>query len=292
MQTSAHLRLDCSLRAISPGPSPGRWRTPSMRVAASIWEALSALPNPPGPTLAVGSPAVPQPGARGVALRWRWSRLPGPAAERVPRCLRASMGPVLRQRRVVVCVASSCRAAAPLCRQTRGTDRLRDSPPAGSMTARIAGAVVGACLTAGDARGDVTFPLRSVLQSSQGRPASPASASPLPAFRAAGTARRVSALPLHPAAASSRRGLLLRHCGISRRTVPRDATAENCLPPGALSWLAPSRPRIPAGLAGRVWQPLRMPAASRACSCGSAQPASREAEPATASPPRCLFRKR
>lgn len=285
MQTLHRLRRFRDLRAISPGQDPGRWRTPSMRESTSTWEALSALPNPPEPTLAVGSPAVPQPGARGVALRLRWSRLSGAGAERVPQHVQASMGPVLRQRRVVVCVTPSCRAAAPLCCQTRGTDRLRDSPPAGSMTPRIAGVVVGA-------RGDVAFPLRSVLQSSQGRPASPVSASSLPAFRAAGTARRVSAPPLHPAAASSRRGIPLRHCGISRRTVPRDATGADCLPSAALSWLAPSRLRIPAGLAGRVRQPSRMPAASRACSSGSAQPASREAEPGTALPPRCFFRRR
>lgn len=96
MQTSAHLRFGCSLRAISLGQNPGRWRTPSMRESTSIWEALSALPNPPGPTLAVGSPAVPRPGARVVAPRWRWSRLPGAGAERAPRCLRTSMGPALR----------------------------------------------------------------------------------------------------------------------------------------------------------------------------------------------------
>ena len=56
MQT-LHLRLR-DLRAISSGQSPSRWQTPSMR-SASKWETTSPLPNPLGPTYAVGSrPAV------------------------------------------------------------------------------------------------------------------------------------------------------------------------------------------------------------------------------------------
>ena len=42
-----------ALRAISPGQSPSRWQTPSMR-AASKWETASPLPNPLRPTCAVG----------------------------------------------------------------------------------------------------------------------------------------------------------------------------------------------------------------------------------------------
>lgn len=56
MQT-LHLRFR-ALRAISPGQSPSRWQTPSMR-SASKWETASPLPNPLGPTLAVG--AHPEP---------------------------------------------------------------------------------------------------------------------------------------------------------------------------------------------------------------------------------------
>ena len=56
MQT-LHLRFR-DLRAISPGQSPSRWQTPSMR-RASKWETASPLPSPLGPTYAVGSrPAV------------------------------------------------------------------------------------------------------------------------------------------------------------------------------------------------------------------------------------------
>ncbi len=51
MQT-LHLRFR-DLRAISPGQSPSRWQTPSMR-AASKWETASPLPNPLRPTFAVG----------------------------------------------------------------------------------------------------------------------------------------------------------------------------------------------------------------------------------------------
>jgi len=58
MQT---LLLPCGtfrdLRAISSGQSPSRWQTPSMR-GASKWETASPLPNPLGPTLAVGSRPV------------------------------------------------------------------------------------------------------------------------------------------------------------------------------------------------------------------------------------------
>jgi hypothetical protein len=53
MQT-LHLRFR-ALRAISPGQSPSRWQTPSMR-DASKWKGAPPLPNHPKPTLAVGSP--------------------------------------------------------------------------------------------------------------------------------------------------------------------------------------------------------------------------------------------
>jgi len=55
MQT-LHLRFR-DLRAISPGQSPSRWQTPSLHTA-SKWETASPLPNPLGPTLAVGSRPV------------------------------------------------------------------------------------------------------------------------------------------------------------------------------------------------------------------------------------------
>ena len=52
MQT-LHLRFR-DLRAISPGQSPGRWQTPSAAKRDGMGGAF-ALPNPPEPTLAVGS---------------------------------------------------------------------------------------------------------------------------------------------------------------------------------------------------------------------------------------------
>lgn len=62
MQT-LHLRFR-ALRAISPGQSPSRWQTPSMR-SASKWETASPLPNPLGPTCAVGSRPASTPGTPG-----------------------------------------------------------------------------------------------------------------------------------------------------------------------------------------------------------------------------------
>lgn len=56
MQT-LHLRFR-DLRAILLGGTPSRWPTPSLP-RASIWETASPLPNPLGPTLAVG--AHPEP---------------------------------------------------------------------------------------------------------------------------------------------------------------------------------------------------------------------------------------
>ena len=52
MQT-LHLRLR-DLRAISLGPRPDRWSSPSRRAAAT-WKGAPPLPNHPSPTLAVGS---------------------------------------------------------------------------------------------------------------------------------------------------------------------------------------------------------------------------------------------
>ena len=52
MQT-LHLRFR-DLRAISPGQSPSRWQTPSAAKRDGMGGAF-ALPNPPEPTLAVGS---------------------------------------------------------------------------------------------------------------------------------------------------------------------------------------------------------------------------------------------
>lgn len=53
MQT-LHLRFR-DLRAISLGPRPDRWSSPSIR-AVSTWKGALPLPNHPSPTLAVGSP--------------------------------------------------------------------------------------------------------------------------------------------------------------------------------------------------------------------------------------------
>lgn len=100
MQTLHRLWRFRDLRAISPGQSPSRWRTPSPR-AATNRKSAPPLPDHLQPTSAVGSPAVPHPGARDVAPRWRWSRLPGAGAERVPPRPRASVGPAPRQARRV-----------------------------------------------------------------------------------------------------------------------------------------------------------------------------------------------
>jgi len=52
MQT-LHLRFR-ALRAISLGPRPDRWSSPSIRTV-STWKGVPPLPNHPSPTLAVGS---------------------------------------------------------------------------------------------------------------------------------------------------------------------------------------------------------------------------------------------
>lgn len=65
MQT-LHLRFQ-DLRAISPGQSPGRWPSPSLRAAAT-WKGAPPLPNRPSPTSAVGS--------RPAMLRQRLARCP------------------------------------------------------------------------------------------------------------------------------------------------------------------------------------------------------------------------
>ncbi len=62
MQT-LHLRFR-DLRAISPRQSPSRWQTPSLR-AATKWETASPLPDPLGPTCAVGSRPASTPGTPG-----------------------------------------------------------------------------------------------------------------------------------------------------------------------------------------------------------------------------------
>ncbi len=86
MQT-LHLRFR-ALRAISSGQSPSRWQTPSMR-RASKWETASPLPNPLGPTLAVGSRPAARPPDR-IPCPVAGAGLPG-----VP-CLRAAriVGPI------------------------------------------------------------------------------------------------------------------------------------------------------------------------------------------------------
>jgi hypothetical protein len=83
------------LRAISPGQSPSRWRTPSPR--ATNRKSAPPLPDHLQPTSAVGSPAVPPTAAKAVAPRWRWRRRPGIGAERLPQHARASVGPAPRQ---------------------------------------------------------------------------------------------------------------------------------------------------------------------------------------------------
>ena len=87
MQT-LHLWLR-DLRAIILGDTPSRWPTPSM-LRASTWKTASPLPNPLGPTLAVGSRPVtshqqfarcPTVGAGlPLALMFREPRVVGPTS--------------------------------------------------------------------------------------------------------------------------------------------------------------------------------------------------------------------
>lgn len=67
MQTSRLWLQD--LRAISSGQCPGRWPTPSPRVAA-IWKSAPPLPNHLGPTWAVGWPAAARLPIRDLAPAW------------------------------------------------------------------------------------------------------------------------------------------------------------------------------------------------------------------------------
>lgn len=107
MQT-LHLRFR-DLRAISPGQSPGRWRTPSMR-RASRWKGTPPLPNHPKPTWAVGSPAGAQspfrldrPFAGGLAMG---------AARRMPWISWGHGDPDPRQARKLRAACAACRPAA------------------------------------------------------------------------------------------------------------------------------------------------------------------------------------
>jgi hypothetical protein len=244
MQTLHRLWRFRNLRAISPGQSPSRWRTPSMRESTSTWEALSALPNPPGPTLAVGSPAVPQPGARAVAPRWRWSRLPGAGAERTPQHARASVGPAPRQS----CVG---RSAISQSWQTGCACRLRGITRPASIAKRIARAVVGSDPLAGEEHGTSDIPGRSVLRGGQGRPA--------------------AAIP-----SLYHRGM--RHVGISPPLFQGCAAAVPCLPSAVLPLLMAPRsfdPALASGLclassahAGCSPDPVQVP-------CRSLDPGSR-----------------
>lgn len=131
MQT-LHLRFQ-ALRAISPGHSPGRWPSPSLRTA-STWKGALPLPNLPRPTLAVGLPsAAKRCGMKGppglsnspgpiCAIGWRpASRHPGgilcpvtgaglPGASRLRAARKDSRGPVFPYR---VCQWQTARHLSP-----------------------------------------------------------------------------------------------------------------------------------------------------------------------------------
>lgn len=95
------------LRAISPGRSPGRWRTPSM-LDASRWKGAPPLPNHPGPTWAVGLPA----GAHGSLRLARpfAGGLASGSARRMPRIWWDRSGPDPRPARKL---RAACAASPP-----------------------------------------------------------------------------------------------------------------------------------------------------------------------------------
>ena len=68
MQTSAHLRFDSSLRAVSPGAKPPADGVPVRRVAPDQ-EVRPAFPNASRPTCAVGWRAGPAAGLMGTCPR-------------------------------------------------------------------------------------------------------------------------------------------------------------------------------------------------------------------------------
>jgi hypothetical protein len=97
MQT-LHLRFR-DLRAILLGGTPSRWPTPSMP-RASTWETASPLPNPLGPTLAVGA----HPFGGETLPRSLSENAASPSHQRLDRCptlgAGLTMGSKLREPRV------------------------------------------------------------------------------------------------------------------------------------------------------------------------------------------------
>lgn len=243
MQTLHRLRRFRDLRAISPGQSPSRWRTPSPR-AATNRKSAPPLPDHLQPTSAVGSPAVPPTAAKAVAPRSRWRRRPGTGAERLPPRPRASMSPAPRQ---------SCagRSAISQSWQTECACRLRGITRPASIAKRIARAVVGSDPLAGEEHGTSDIPGRSVLRGGQGRPA--------------------AAIP-----SLYHRGM--RHVGISPPLFQGCAAAVSCLPSAVLPLLMVPRsfgPALASGLcpassarAGCSPDPVQVP-------CRSQDPGSR-----------------
>ena len=85
MQTSAHLRFGFRLRAVSPGAEPPADSAPPPAQGAPDQERRPALPNPPRPTSAVGSPFLTLCGGTRGAFALRPAA--GPRQRRRPRML-------------------------------------------------------------------------------------------------------------------------------------------------------------------------------------------------------------
>ena len=85
MQTSAHLRFGFRLRAVSPGAQPPADSVPRPAQGAPDQERRPALPNPPRPTSAVGSPFPTLCGGTGGAFALRSAA--GPRHRRRPMML-------------------------------------------------------------------------------------------------------------------------------------------------------------------------------------------------------------
>ena len=121
MQT-LHLRFR-DLRATLLGETPSRWPTPSLP-RASTWETASPLPNPLGPTLAVGAH-------------------PETSHQRLDRCPTLGAGLTMASPFREPCV---CGAVAPDTRQVCWSQTVENNPhPAAHQ---MAGQVVGCSLQA------------------------------------------------------------------------------------------------------------------------------------------------
>jgi hypothetical protein len=123
MQT-LHLRFR-DLRAISPGQSPSRWQTPSAAKRDGMGGAF-ALPNPPEPTLAVGSPSVRRRNSPPESLQEAAS----PSHQRFARCPSAGAGlPLASPFRELRVAGPDGAATKPVCRWQTARNRPHPAAP-------------------------------------------------------------------------------------------------------------------------------------------------------------------